>query len=119
MVGGNSETRGKRQNGAPLKDEEPLSPVYRGVLEENLVVPAQGDDEDDGLHVVEAVNPLAPLAPLPPDIHYAKLVLPIGDAGHHSAGAHSGRRGHWAVLAIILLLRTRYQIQPTTGDHIK
>ena len=39
---------------------------YRGlVLVEDLVVLGHGDAEDDGRHVLEAVDPLLPLRPLP------------------------------------------------------
>lgn len=68
------------------------SPVDRGVLKQNLVVPAEGDDKDDGLHVVETVDPLAPLTPLAPNIHNAKFVLPVGDASHHSVRNGRARR---------------------------
>lgn len=42
---------------------------YRGlVLVQHLVVLAHGDAEDDGRHVLEAVDPLLALTPLPPDV---------------------------------------------------
>ena len=42
---------------------------YRGlVLVEDLVVLGHGDAEDDGRHVLEAVDPLLPLRPLTPHV---------------------------------------------------
>lgn len=46
--------------------------VGRVVLVERLVVLAQGDDEDHGCHVLEAVDPLAPLVALPAHIDQAE-----------------------------------------------
>ena len=39
-------------------------------LEENLVVLWEGDQEDNGRYVLEAVDPLTPLRPLTAHVHH-------------------------------------------------
>ena len=50
-------------------------PVDGAVLHQAQVVLGQRGDEDDGAHVLEAVNPLPPLRPLTPDIHKPEVDL--------------------------------------------
>ena len=46
---------------------------YRSfVLVQHLIVLGHGDAEDDGGHVLEAVDPLLTLAPLPADIEQSR-----------------------------------------------
>ena len=51
--------------------ERLAQPVLRGVLAQRHVVRGGGRDEDDGSHVVEALDPLAPLIALPAHIEHA------------------------------------------------
>ena len=50
-------------------------PIDGAVLHQAQVVLGQRGDEDDGAHVLEAVDPLPPLRPLAPDIHQAEVDL--------------------------------------------
>lgn len=45
--------------------------VLAGIFSKDHVVGRAGRHEDDGRHVVEALNPLAPLVSLPSDIEHA------------------------------------------------
>ena len=42
-------------------------------LEEDLVVLGQGDQEDDGGHILKAVDPLPPLGPLTAHVHHSAI----------------------------------------------
>ena len=50
-------------------------PVDSAVLHEAEVVLGKGGDEDDGAHVLKAMDPLAALRPLTPNIHQPKVNL--------------------------------------------
>ena len=50
-------------------------PVDGAVLHEAEVVLGEGGDEDDGAHVLEAVDPLPPLWSLASNIHQAEVDL--------------------------------------------
>lgn len=50
-------------------------PVDGAVLHQAQVVLGKRGDEDDGAHVLEAVDPLPPLRPLTPDIHKPEVDL--------------------------------------------
>ena len=50
-------------------------PVDSAVLHEAEVVLGEGGDEDDGAHVLKAVDPLAALRSLAPDIHQPEVNL--------------------------------------------
>ena len=50
-------------------------PVDSAVLHEAEVVLSEAGDEDNGAHVLEAVDPLAALRPLAPNIHQPELDL--------------------------------------------
>jgi len=55
------------------------TPVNVVVLGEAEVVVGQGGDEDDGLDLVEAPDPLLPLGPLTADVEQAeRQALPTG-----------------------------------------
>ena len=49
--------------------------VHCDILDQAEVVLGQGRDEDDGGHVLEAVNPLPPLRSLASDIHQPEVDL--------------------------------------------
>lgn len=66
------------------------SPVDRCVFEEDLVIATERHNEDDGLHVIKAMDPLAPFAPLTTDVNHTKLVHAVCYAGHHAAQCKSG-----------------------------
>ncbi|KAG5463361.1 MAG: hypothetical protein BJ554DRAFT_8207 [Olpidium bornovanus] len=66
-----------------------LHPVDVLVLEEHLVVLGDGDEEDDGRHVVEAVDPLFPLGPLP-----ANVKQPVDQAADVERGLRDPGRLH-------------------------
>ena len=50
-------------------------PVDGAVLHQAEVVLSEAGDEDDGAHVLKAVDPLAALRPLAPNIHQPELDL--------------------------------------------
>lgn len=60
-------------------------PVGGVVLVQHLVVFADGRDEDDGLDVVEVVDPFAPFGPLSTDIEHSAndLFCIVGTRGRH------------------------------------
>ena len=49
--------------------------IDSAVLDQSEVVLGQRGDEDDGTHVLEAVDPFTPLRPLTPYIHQAEVDL--------------------------------------------
>jgi hypothetical protein len=70
------------------------------LLDETLVVPAEGDEEEDGGDVLEAVDPFPALGLLAADIDHDEPLL--GRAGHgevHLGDAHRARAGEDDVLA--------------------
>ena len=66
-------------------------PVHGAVLEQNLVVLGQGDDEQDGGDVVEAVDPLLPLRSLPAHVeHVEHGALELKLYLHNAGRLHTG-----------------------------
>lgn len=68
-----------------------LHTVHRLVLEQELVVLGDGDEEEDGRHVLEAVDPLLSLGSLATDIEHAVGEVADDEGGLRNTGRLNSR----------------------------
>ena len=72
-----------RKDGSPIipntleKIERLSQPILRWIFSKHHVIAAAGRNENDGSHIIEALDPLASLVPLTPDIKHAAVVIMV------------------------------------------